>query len=233
MLFGCLGGEKSSTTPVELVKRDSSHASVLFAHHLWFSENLKVERFRNGDRIECAKSIDEWLRFGEQQIPAYAYYNFDSLHYAHFGKLYNWFAVEDNREIAPVGWHIPSEREWKELEIYCDSLYGRNLDIENPENFHLGTVELLMGDEWQADGSHLSGFRAIPAGYLDDFGYFSGLDTGWWSDSPAYSKHSRMSNEKQCEDCAYCFIVNSMGRDYHNVASKSFGFYVRCVSDLP
>ncbi len=78
----------------------------------WSKKNLNVSKFRNGDNIPEAKTNEEWNKAGENKQPAWCYYNNDSLNGAKYGKLYNWYAVNDSRGLAPLGWHIPSDVEW-------------------------------------------------------------------------------------------------------------------------
>ena len=72
------------------------------------SKNLNVSRFRNGEIIFEAKTIEEWEKAGENKTPAWCYYNNNPTNGAKYGKLYNWYAVNDIRALAPKGWHIPS-----------------------------------------------------------------------------------------------------------------------------
>jgi len=81
----------------------------------WMSKNLNVSTFRNGDEILEIKTSDEWEKAGQSKTPAFCYYKFDSKNETRYGKLYNWYAVNDERELAPNGWHIASDAEWDEL----------------------------------------------------------------------------------------------------------------------
>ncbi len=74
--------------------------------------NLNVDKFRNGDPIPQAKSGDEWEAAGEKEQPAWCYYHNDPANDGKYGKLYNWYAVNDSRGLAPAGYHIPTYAEW-------------------------------------------------------------------------------------------------------------------------
>lgn len=74
-------------------------------------KNLNVSTFRNGDTIPQAKTDEEWIKAGQNRQPAWCYYNNDSRNGEKYGKLYNWYAISDSRELAPDGWHVPSEDE--------------------------------------------------------------------------------------------------------------------------
>ena len=80
----------------------------------WMAKNLDVATYRNGDPIPKVTNAAEWAALN---TGAYCYYNNDSATYAAvYGKLYNWYAVNDPRGLAPAGWHIPSLFELETLE---------------------------------------------------------------------------------------------------------------------
>jgi hypothetical protein len=85
----------------------------------WFNDlmNLDVREFRNLDPIMEAKTDEEWIKAGEQGIPAWCYYENDEKHNARFGKLYNWHAVNDKRGLAPEGYRIPTIKELDALNV--------------------------------------------------------------------------------------------------------------------
>ena len=91
---------------------------VTIGTQVWMTNNLNVATFRNGDAIPEAKTDEEWRNAGENQQPAWCYYKNDPVNGAKYGKLYNWYAVNDNRGIAPQGWHVSSYEEWSVLENY-------------------------------------------------------------------------------------------------------------------
>lgn len=87
-----------------------SAPSVKIDSQTWMTENLSVVTFRNGDPILVAKSINEWVNAGNNKTPALCYINNDP-NTVNKGILYNWYAVNDSRGLAPEGWHIPSHIE--------------------------------------------------------------------------------------------------------------------------
>ncbi len=82
---------------------------------VWSTKNLNVSTFRNGDPILEARTEDEWEQAGREGKPAWCYYENKASNDSVFGKLYNWFAVNDPRGLAPEGWHVPTDAEWKTL----------------------------------------------------------------------------------------------------------------------
>ena len=95
--------------------------SVKIGTQTWTTENLNVSTFRNGYPIMEAKTNEEWNQANENKQPAWCYYENDPKNGAKYGKLYNWYAVNDPRGLAPAGWHVPSDAEWT---ILSDFLGG-------------------------------------------------------------------------------------------------------------
>jgi uncharacterized protein (TIGR02145 family) len=92
--------------------------TVTIGTQVWMTKNLDVDHFRNGDAIPQAKTDEEWKRAGENKQPAWCYYNNDPANGVKYGKLYNWYAVNDQRGLAPAGYHVPSDEEWTILSDY-------------------------------------------------------------------------------------------------------------------
>lgn len=88
---------------------------VKIGEQVWMGANLNVEKFRNGDPIPQAKTKSEWIKASEDKKPAWCYYQNNPQNGVIYGKLYNWYAVNDPRGLAPKGWHIPTRNEWDEL----------------------------------------------------------------------------------------------------------------------
>ncbi len=81
----------------------------------WMAENLRVFYFRNGDPIPIVKTDEAWKEAGENGEPACCYYENNSEYGKTYGVLYNWYAVNDPRGLAPEGWHVPTDAEWTAL----------------------------------------------------------------------------------------------------------------------
>ncbi len=152
----CFG---QSTPGVE----NASRKNIEVGNQIWTTENLNVSHFRNGDVIPEAKTIKEWLDCYSISSPAWCYYDNDPKNGEKHGKLYNWFAVNDSRGLAPKGWHIPTDNEWQEV---ITSYGGMN-----------SAFEKLKKTE---------GFAGIPSGARDfksgTFNHFGNI-TFWWSAS--------------------------------------------------
>jgi uncharacterized protein (TIGR02145 family) len=87
----------------------------LIGGRIWMTSNLNVSKFQNGDPIYEAKTKAQWNKASKDKKPAWCYYQNNAQNGVTYGKLYNWYAVNDPRGLAPKGWHIPTKSEWKEL----------------------------------------------------------------------------------------------------------------------
>jgi uncharacterized protein (TIGR02145 family) len=102
--------------------------SVQIGTQTWMVENLNVSTFRNGDLIPEAKTEDEWRKAGESKQPAWCYYGNEPANGTKYGKLYNWYAVNDPRGLAPAGWHVPSKVEFEYLAYVYTKILPPPLD---------------------------------------------------------------------------------------------------------
>jgi uncharacterized protein (TIGR02145 family) len=179
---------------------------------VWTSKNLNVSTFRNGESIPEAKSKEEWAKAGENQTAAFCYYEYDRENGEVLGKLYNWYAVNDSRGLAPNGYHIPSDAEWT---ILTDFLGGKPIAGEKMKSI-TGWYKSDK-DEW----NNKRGFNALLGGENIDGDFYNITDYGyWWSSSElltyyAWSRNLYDNNTK-------------VGRDSN---FKDKGFSVRCLRD--
>ena len=180
----------------------------------WTSKNLEVSTFRNGEAIPEAKSKEELAKAGENKTAAFCYYYFDSKSGKVYGKLYNWYAVNDSRGLAPKGYHIPSDAEWT---ILTNFLGGEDLAGE----------KLKSKQGWKkngkksGNGNNSSGFNALPGGGNNYPDILNITDEGsWWS-----SSEGRFYNA--CVRSMYYFNTKVTRFIYH----KKVGYSVRCLRD--
>jgi len=115
--------------------------TVTIGTQVWMKENLNVSTFRNGDPISEAKTAEEWKAAGEAKQPAWCYYDNDPKNGAKYGKLYNWYAVNDPRGLAPVGWHVPTSDEWEILIDYLGGYQEAVVKIKSKIGWSSSTTE--------------------------------------------------------------------------------------------
>jgi uncharacterized protein (TIGR02145 family) len=173
----------------------------------WTTKNLNVSRFRNGDEIPFVTSDEDWERAGEMGEPACCCYDNLDFNCEKYGRLYNWFAVVDERGIAPNGFHIPSGKEWSSLEEYLGTEAGRILKSE---------------DDW--DGKNEMSFNVLAGGYRNSYGSFGSIRdyAFFWSAT---------ENDDTTAGTRYLYIDNGnvyRGNYIYN-DNKSAGASVRCL----
>jgi uncharacterized protein (TIGR02145 family) len=186
-----------------------TYALVGIGNQCWFKENLRSDNYRNGDAIPGNLTGSQW---GFSGSGAQAVYNSDPSNLATYGRLYNWYAVNDARGLCPVGFHVPSDGEWT---VLTNALGGPSV---------AGTaLKSSTSDSPPWDGTNASGFSALPGGYRTNGsgGYFYSLGVVGicWSSSPSGSYawyRSLYSGD------------SNVDRDYYDVRG---GFSVRCVRD--
>jgi uncharacterized protein (TIGR02145 family) len=145
---------------------------VQIGDQCWFAENLRTELYSNADAIPGGLTDGEW---GSTTEGAQAVYNNDAPNLSDYGRLYNWYAVDDTRGLCPSGWHVPTDDEWTDLESF---IIGQGImDTGNALKSTLG---------WDTNfGTDDFGYNAKPSGERATYGLFSniGLVATWWSAS--------------------------------------------------
>lgn len=140
-----------------------SHSTCSIFGQTWMTENLNVDRFKNGDLIPQAQSEEEWANASNKKQPAWCYPEQGT----GFGKLYNWYAISDKRGLAPKGWHIPTEKEFSNLRnrVLEDRLYrdeGEGYRLKS--NYGWMPSDRSYVCNGNGNGNDRYGFKAVPAG---------------------------------------------------------------------
>ena len=195
-----------NTSSLELKILSAPLNSVQIGQQYWTTQNLNVETFKNGEPITEAKTNAEWVKAANLRQPAWCYYNNNPASANTMGKLYNWYAVSDPRGLAPNGWHIPSDNEWKTLTAFLggNKIAGARLKSLN------------------SNGTNTSNFNATLCGWrLQDGNFTSKNINGYWWSSTASSA-----------GYAWQRSVTFGGNEIkdHNVSAQK-GLSVRCVKD--
>jgi uncharacterized protein (TIGR02145 family) len=184
------------------------YKTVTISKQIWTSENLNVEHYRNGDPIPQVQDKEQWDNL---TTGAWCYYDNNSGNGTTYGKLYNWYAVNDSRGLAPDGWHIPSDAEWTKL---TDFLGGAEVAGEK--------MKTNSGWNENGNGTNSSGFTAIPGGYRNHEGYFINIGRNglFWSSTEFSSDNAWFRN-----------VIGSIPDVYKPNYGKDFGLSIRCVKD--
>ena len=137
---------------------------VKIGNQIWMQKNFENISFRNGDEIKEIKSKEDWINVGYREEPAWCYYNFDSKN-AEFGKFYNYFALSDSRNIAPIGWKVPTFQDFYILVHSLDPLCSKAYFVNNG-SLAGGSLKIKDSDVWlESNCPQISSdFNAIAAG---------------------------------------------------------------------
>ena len=187
------------------------YTSIILGTQEWMAENLKTTKYANGDPIDNITDETIWYSI---DTGAWCWYDNDNQWENPYGKLYNWFAVDDPRNLCPTGWHVPTDSEWT---ILTDFLGGE--DVAGGKMKEPGTLHWL---EPNYGATNTSGFTGLPGGYC--FPAWSMFGQGiWWSSSedeyyPLLNAHNR------------ALSFDDIGI-YNQVMEKINGYSIRCLKD--
>lgn len=209
--------ETGTVTDIE----NNVYKTVKIGSQWWMAENLKVKKFRNSNLIPQSQSSTDWVN----TIPACCLYDNNA---AAPGLLYNFYALTDTNNIAPAGWHIPTDEEWKTLEktlgmsaseadkfSWRGTTEASKLKIEAPEGW------TRFGDIWS---DNESGFTALAGGCRlyngtwADPGLFA---TGFWWTSTIYDNN----------EAYYRYLDYKSSQIFRSHVSQNYGMSIRCVKD--
>jgi uncharacterized protein (TIGR02145 family) len=200
----------------------NTYATIVIGTQEWMAENLRTSTYANGDPIPNVTDNTAWTQL---TTGAWAHYDNNASYENPYGKLYNWYAVSDPRNVCPTNWHVPTDAEWNTLVGYLDPTYDPNA---------IGSQSVTAGGKMKSTGTQYwiapnegatneSGFSGLPGGNrFDNYGIFNFLGGygDWWS-----------ASESGAEDAWRRTLFNSnagLGRFYNG---KRTGFCVRCVRD--
>lgn len=195
------------------VKQDKDNilGTVNIGGQHWDMKNLNIDTFQNGDPIMLAKTNKEWIKANEDKTPAWCYYDNNPKNGEKYGKLYNWYAVNDPRGLAPKGYHVPSKAEWDNLVSY----------LGGPE---ISGKKLKSTEGWreEGNGTNESGFSGLPGGYRGLIGGFGDVGdyAGFWSATEGGTYGAWYYVLGYYDDNVYSFY-----------SSGGVGLSVRCLRD--
>ena len=210
----------------------NSYNYVAYGNQVWTVKNAEMLTYRDGTTIPQVTDATEWANL---TTGAWCYHDNDPSNV----KLYNWYAIAGihdnddstpNKELAPEGWHVPSDAEWTELADYLIAK-GYNYDgtttddkiakaMASTSGWNSSTTTGAPGNDQSLNNS--SGFNAFPEGYRTSDGSFNseGGNAVFWSSS----------NINQ--EAGFANIANNnSSSSYGDLIGKTWGFSVRFVRD--
>lgn len=194
----------------------NTYETVIIGSQAWMVDNLKTTRYNDGTEIPLVTDNGAWNIL---TAPAYCWYNNDEASYnSLYGILYNWYVVDiasnGNKNVCPIGWHIPSQEEWTTLTTYLggEIMAGGKLKEAGTEHWHSPNL-------W---ATNETGFTALPGGlrYINGEFYSLGFSGVWWSNT-----------EGSLSSAFQLSIQSGSPSTSLRTQSKSYGTSVRCLKD--
>ena len=188
------------------------YPTVQICNQVWTAKNLDVSHYRNGDLIPQVTDPTQWSNL---TTGAWCYYENNSANGTIYGKLYNWYAVNDPRGLAPTGYHVPSNDEWTSLETCLGGASVAGGAMKEAGLMHWLTTN--------TGATNSSGFSGLPGGDRSGNGNFEnniGSSGFWWSSTEGST--SSAWNRYLVYDSR---LVDRFNDD------KPIGFSVRCLRD--
>jgi len=193
----------------------NSYKTITIGTQTWMAENLRTVHYRNGDSVPQIINNTTWMNL---TTGGYCNYNNstnkDTI--ATLGHLYNWYTVSDLRNIAPIGWHVPTDAEWT---VLIDYLGGEN--VAGGKMKEIGTTHWITPN---SSATNESGFTGLPfGGRSSSGGIFNSLNTNgsYWS-TTIYSTNYAW----------YCKLNYNESKASKSYYYKQTGCAIRCIKDV-
>lgn len=191
------------------------YKTITIGTQTWMAENLKVTHFRNGEAITNETDLENWGHF-QIKTSAYCWYNNDASNQKIYGAMYNWYAASDNRNIAPLGWHVSSVDDWQTLSSF---LGGSQMN--NGYRLRETSTAHWISKNFSPLATNETGFTALPGGKVtpSPFGFMD-IGVGF-----AYF----WTNRGTLDGSSCVYLASDITID--NLQPNCRGFNVRCVKD--
>lgn len=225
---------RTNDTPVTDID-GNVYPTIVIGEQVWMGRNLAVTRYANGSDVPFTPE-DEWWDSLHVDEKGFCYFNNDPGNADSYGALYTWSAavngvndvdpeLEPIQGVCPDGWHLPSDGDWKELEIYL-GMSEQTADSTGWRGNIAGKLKSTARDSWlipNEGATNETRFSALPAGDRFPEGEFFNLhfSTFYWTSSN-YNQNNAWAR-------ALGYYVTTMYRGHAD--SKEYGFSVRCVRD--
>ena len=205
-----------------------TYKTVKIGTQTWMAENLQSIHYRNGDAIPNVTNNTEWTNL---HSAAWCDYNNDAAYGIKYGHLYSYNAVADTRNLAPPGWHIPSDAEWTILGDYVTTHVATSI---SPAKALAGTYDWASSSINGAVGRVLTlnnstGFNALPSGYRIGvngtffWGGVGGKSAQWWTSSLEHNLNGTILPVHR--------TIYSDSNTFSSSNDNGQGYAVRCVKD--
>ncbi len=204
------------------------YKTVKIGNQWWMTENLKVRTYKNGTPIKQVTYTDPDSLWAQATKGYFCEFQYNSSFSGVYGLLYNWYAVNDTSKIAPDGWHVASDNDWKQLETYLGMTSGDADNVNWRGSHEADKLKIHSPDGWTSYGNvwseNESGFSALAGAcrlfngaWADPNIQFTGF---WWTST------SHPGNKAWFRNLDY--KKTNVFRYY---TYKSYGMSIRCVKD--
>ncbi len=190
----------------------NGYSSVTLGSQIWMAENLKVMHYSNNDLIPNLTDNAAWSSL---LTGACCDYNNIPDTSKIYGKLYNFYAVADARNLCPNGWHVPSDAEWT---ILTNFLGGESI-----AGGKMKEIGLVHWNSPNTGATNESGFTALAAGQRTTDGTFSdfGIAAIWWSSTP----YNNLKPYYRSTGCGNVIVFRGYG------TLNNVGMSIRCLKN--
>ena len=230
----CVAEESAWQCGDPLEYQGYDYETVQIGEQCWFAENLRAENFKNGELIPSGLEDSAWQETSDGAVSVFGEGVSGCNHFSpngdacdevwsltEYGRLYNWYAVDDTRGLCPNEWHVPQDVEWQILEVAL----GMSQDEASTSGWRSTDqgkqLKSIYGWHSGLNGTNTSGFSGLPGGVRNINGHMSsaGIDCIWWSsslvDSQAWYRYLSYAQED---------ILRTHG-------DHRLGHSVRCIKD--
>lgn len=202
---------------------NNTYNIVNIGSQVWLSKNLVTRNFRNGDKIQEAHSVQEWNAFYDAGIPCIILYGILANNLTKYGFLYNKFAINDPRGIAPLGFKIPSQEDFEALENFIST------EHDNPMQALKSKTGWTNFGGTLTEGTDAYGFTGLPGGLIRkiDSSY-----TNFYDENFNANFWSTALNDEFVFFCSLNYDhTNSNSIIKANIKGEYLGLYVRCLKE--
>ena len=200
-----------------VVEISSGKGSSLIA----IAENLKTAKYSDGSNIPLVFDDKEW---GNLWTGAFCYYDNSPDKGAVYGKLYNWYAVNDSRNICPTGWHVATYGDWLDMgELIGEWVFWNGIPVIADAGCKLKETGIGHWNATNVGATNQTGFTALPGGCRESTGSytFMGRLGTWWTSTSYGILGEAHRWTLSSDDCLL----------FKNTSGNRMGFSVRCFKD--
>jgi uncharacterized protein (TIGR02145 family) len=201
----------------------NSYETVVIGTQEWFAQNLRTGTYANGDPITYVSDASTW---GSTTTEAHAHYQYAEGFDEVYGRLYNWYAVSDPRNVCPTGWHVPSRSEYQQLFTYLGGISSAGYALKEIGFAHWlesSPSGNIFVTEMSSRSNNGTGFTLLPGGFIGDNGISSTMNF----------RATLTTNSEATSVSPYSYhFLNSDGIALEvNNYNKMYGMSVRCIKD--